>query len=167
MSDRWKSLHDVAQHERAGPRQLWRQRPWLAVALTSAFLALLFALIGLGARLAGERADGWLATSLRVEEQASAFARSTDQDGCIREALRRSEGCGRLGVGCMTAANVFAVRCLDEAPATEGLCSELPLRTQVFETVRWRDAWCGSRSRKGEAGCEAIAASLQHHCQGE
>jgi len=137
------------------------------VALASAFLALLFALIGLGARLVGDRADGWLATSLRVEEQAAAFARSTDAQGCITEALRRSEGCGRLGVGCMTAANVFAVRCLEEAPAAQGLCSEVPPRTQIFDTVRWRDAWCGSRDREGEAGCEAIASTLQHHCQGE
>ena len=147
-----------AEGEEAGSG---RGRVWLWVGILTIFAGT----IGTGLALSkvGVRADDWLARNLRVHDTAQAWGEGSTERACVAEGVRRSGGCHRLSVGCMTATNLFTIGCMEVAEPSPGLCEGVPDPLNVLRSARWQLDWCEQMGSPGE-GCVAIARTVQRRC---
>jgi hypothetical protein len=158
----WRPLSEQPEQDRLERRR----RLWGIVLFGTGGVSLVVVLIGMIA-WAGTRADDWLAAGLHIEMGAREFGEQSTDEGCIQAALLRTDRCHQVAVGCMTASNLFAVYCLQEASPAPGTCAEVPDPVKVLTTARWQDRWCEASGRPGDQGCIAVARTLQDHCHGD
>jgi hypothetical protein len=103
----------------------------------------------------------WTESVKEEAEQGEEFGAETDQDGCLQEALRQSEGKGSFGAVQPT---LFLTGCLRSAEETEGFCDDVPPATEIMATVMWSQRQCAAIERTNDQACIQVMQSKQRFC---
>ena len=106
--------------------------------------------------------EDWTEDVKQHVEEGKTFGEETDQDGCLGEALRQSEGKGSFGA---LPPSLFLTGCLKTAHESEGFCDDAPEQTEIVATALWSQRRCGELDRAGDQACVQIMQSMQRHCQ--
>ena len=94
-------------------------------------------------------------------QEGEAFGASTDQKGCLDEALLRTEGKGSFGA---VAPSLFLAGCLNAAAPTEGFCEGSPPAGEILATVAWTRQRCAEVDRPNDQGCLHLMQAVQRLC---
>lgn len=103
------------------------------------------------------------------EEQRAAgeaFGVTTEQLGCIDEALGRQDDCGGFDPMCEAQNGMWLKACLDVATESPGLCEDVPPRTEIIESATWAVGTCANLGRPQDQPCGRLLQQVQEHCHG-
>ena len=104
-------------------------------------------------------------------EQAREFGKTTDNEGCIKEGLRRAEKLGTISPNSIEfwAESSWASNCLDTSAPTPGFCDGVPTMTEEFgnslkEKV-YEEQMCKMTSLgQYDVHCKSVYSAKQKHC---
>lgn len=99
-----------------------------------------------------------------MEKQGAEFGAGTDQEGCLKEALRRDETTDGLGSEAFN--HFFLKACLEASAPTPGFCDLVPAPTAVKSSVAWRVLICHEHGRPAGGSCDRLLEGLQDFCAG-
>lgn len=102
---------------------------------------------------------------MEVAEEATAFAETTDQAGCMAEAEARGKACGAFGLKCEMKAVMFLRICLEEAEPTPGFCDGVPPESDIIESAKWTLEQCGAADTVHNNRCSRLQKPRQGFCQ--
>jgi hypothetical protein len=132
-------------------------------------------LIGLAVVLAGSVLVGgfryWLTSNEsrfkelreRAHRDASLAAASTDAEGCVAQALKRSESAQGLMA---TAENkVFLSKCLELAKRPGGFCQGLPGSGELIRLATWTVQECARRGYGSDQECPRLLQAVPAACE--
>jgi hypothetical protein len=94
-------------------------------------------------------------------EEGEELGATTDQQGCLDEALGRTDGKGSVTA---IAAGVFMRGCFDSAQPTEGFCDGVPAESEILATVTWSQQRCAGLGRVNDQGCVSVMRIMQTYC---
>jgi hypothetical protein len=104
-------------------------------------------------------------------EQAREFGRTTDNHGCINEALRRAEKLETASPNSMEfwAESSWASNCLDTSQPTQGFCDGVPTMTEEFANALKENVYEEQMCKKTPFGqynvhCKSVYSAKQKHC---
>lgn len=104
----------------------------------------------------------------KLRAEADAFAKTADQDGCLKETFRRQSQCdpGELaGAICRGKEMAFFSACLEKAAPTAGFCDDVPKRDQIMELVTWSLKRCDTIGRPGDQACAKTFQQVAAYCE--
>jgi len=110
----------------------------------------------------GAAKDHIKAGAKAAEAKARQFAKSTDQAGCLTEALLQLEGCDRRF--CEFEIKLFLDDCARAARPTEGFCEGVPPDSDKIATSRWTLARCEQLGKRGDLPCTRVVGVVQDVC---
>jgi hypothetical protein len=96
-----------------------------------------------------------------VKAEADAFAKTTDQAGCVKEVLARLKQSS--GLMDEVGHRVFLSECLKEAAETNGFCDDVPSRGEVMKAALWANARCADYDGPKES-CGRMMQELVQVC---
>jgi len=149
-----------------------RTNPWVIVLVCFGIVGILF-FVAIGAVV------WWISTNKGAivekgkasDSEARAFGKEHDRDACVDEGLRRVDLCnGAKGAFvCMTAANIFAERCIvyaqPPAGAASSICDEAPPKNEIMKTVEFAQKQCTKHARQpGDQGCSQLMQAVARGC---
>lgn len=103
----------------------------------------------------------------RLRLEADEFAKNSDQEGCVTEALRRMNDCdpGDLtGAICRGKQGAFLTGCLRKAMPTQGFCDGVPPPTEIMEMINWSLKRCAAADRANNQACAKMYGSVASYC---
>ncbi len=100
-------------------------------------------------------------TGTRAKADAEAFAKTSDQSGCVREALGRLKV--KSGLLDEVEHRVFLTECLKVAPQTPGFCEGVPKMDQIMAAAGWARDQCASYEGPKES-CGRTLQEVMKHC---
>ena len=118
---------------------------------------------GVGAYWWTHQGRAWYAQGKLAYEEGRTLGPSGDNHMCLDRSLERFGGCG--GVGCEIGVLVFFNACLYNAVPDAGFCEGVPAKTEIFDSVFWRQKRCNAIGSDSEL-CEQLFASAQGYCDG-
>ena len=133
----------------------------VAIVLGSAVLIVLM-LAGLGAWLWQTYAPQLREAGQEVVAEAAEFGATTDNDGCLAEALDRYERCGG-GFTCGVTRNIFLTGCLRASTPAPGFCDEVPPSDAFSASVTWRLQRCEEMGLT-DPQCGNLFGQIQEFC---
>jgi hypothetical protein len=92
------------------------------------------------------------------------FGRSTDYDGCWREAVRRQKELKDFGESLQNTSFLFS--CLVTSAPSPGFCEGVPERLEIFSGVQWTEKRCAGMNL-GTNDCRALLRTVQMFCEQE
>jgi hypothetical protein len=98
-----------------------------------------------------------------VIAEAGQFGASTDNDGCLQEALGRYDACDD-GFACNVKNNIFFAHCLQASSHVAGFCDGLPTDDSIMDSATWRVAQCERYEREGSY-CGNFFGEMQKYCE--
>lgn len=92
-----------------------------------------------------------------------AFGETSDQQGCLDEALARAEGAASLTA---LGPSIFFKSCLRTAAVSEGFCDGTPESTpsQIFSIATWPQTQCVEAGLPNNQACLQIMGDKLEHC---
>jgi hypothetical protein len=100
----------------------------------------------------------------KVKAEAEAFAKTSDQAGCVTEVLARLKKSS--GFMDEVGHRVFLAECLKLAAETKGFCDDVPGRGEVMQGALWANARCsdydGPKEPCGRMMQEVVQACARH-----
>jgi hypothetical protein len=137
----------------------------IAIIVTLAVIAVFGSCIGGAMWWWSENKDGLInATKAGMAEGARYGESAESQLACIDEGLERSAACGRMQITCGTGAQMFTQGCLYTAPASEGICDDVPGPTDMIDTVSFQTGQCKDRGQTLNDFCGSVMSALQVYC---
>ena len=100
----------------------------------------------------------------KKQMEGHAFGRSTDYDGCWREAVRRQKELKSFGESLQN--NSFLLACLVSSAPAPGFCEGVPERLEVFSGVQWTEKRCAGMNLDAN-DCRALLRTVQTFCERE
>lgn len=99
-----------------------------------------------------------------AEAEGLAFGKSTDQNGCIDEALVRSKPNKILDLGAGIATGVFVDSCLKTCKPSQGFCDGVPSFWDTKDS-EWKVDQCKKRGLDIQnTGCMHVFQAKFQHC---
>jgi len=107
--------------------------------------------------------DALIAKGRAVASEGRDFGRSTDNQGCVDEAISRYEKSpGMTG----TISNAIFMRtCLDNSRPTLGFCDNVPRQTEFIKTAQWRVSQCRRVGLSSDNNCQNLFTPIQQFCE--
>ena len=105
--------------------------------------------------------DNWMEGMDEHRQQGEEFGTTVDEQGCLDEALSRTDG---KGTSTAIAAGVFMRGCFESAQATEGFCDEAPSESEILATVTWSQQRCATLGRVNDQACISVMQIMQNYC---
>jgi hypothetical protein len=106
-----------------------------------------------------------------VIEHARAFGNTTDNQGCIDEALRRAEKLQKVSPGSIEfwAEAGWTSNCLETSAPTPDFCEGVPTITEEFRNALKEKAYEEQMCKQTRFGqfdvhCKSVYSSKQKHC---
>jgi hypothetical protein len=96
-----------------------------------------------------------------VMNDARAFAKNSDQAGCLTETLARLKK--HSGFMEEVQHRIFLAECLRDASETKGFCDDVPGRGEIMQTALWANGKCGDYDGPKEA-CGRMMQELVQFC---
>lgn len=159
-----KALHDYIVGTRVVRKSAGNdaQTTWKIVGIVTAVsLALLALAVAAAVSLFKKNGEGLRAQGKSIEAEARTFAQTTDQAGCVNEALTRSTGAGILG---QVRSAIFLSGCLPAARPSENFCQGVPPDDSIMATVAWRLQTCEKLGHQSNQACGNLLGAVQRHC---
>jgi|GEM_PF-6736882 len=120
----------------------------------------LFAMVGGCSVLLGNFA---MKGTKEVAAQAEAFAKATDQQGCLDEAVVRVKACGD-GTLCFIKVSAWEAICLTESAPTPGFCDGIPKASKKPEAMAWYETACPAIDLPNDDSCHVVRGVQQGMC---
>lgn len=125
-------------------------------------LLAVFAIAGLGAYWWSQNGQRLVEGVQQARNEGLTFGRSTDNAGCLNEALSRHRA--HHGFSDAISNNLFLNGCLETSRPTAGFCEGVPPSDEFGATVGWQMEQCR------EAGisdnyCGQLFQQVQQHCE--
>jgi hypothetical protein len=138
---------------------------WLKGLLVVAIVVVLLVLcvVGFGVFYVMKNKDSWLARGKEIAEEGKRFGDSTDNQGCVDEALRRYKA--EPGFSAIIADSVFMRTCLDSSKPTPGFCDEVPKTTEFLKSAEWRLKQCRLAGLQSDNNCQNLFTPVQQFCE--
>jgi len=102
-------------------------------------------------------------TGTRAKADAEAFAKTSDQSGCVSEALSRLKA--KPGFMEEIEHRVFLSECLKLAPLTKGFCHDVPKQNEIMAVAVFAQQACADYDGPQEP-CQRMMQELTKHCAG-
>jgi hypothetical protein len=138
---------------------------WLKVVLV--IVGLLFVLavasvLGL-VYMAKKYGPGLMEAGKQSMDEGHKYGRSTDNEGCVNEAVARHKRIS--GLGDMISNGLFFRGCLDASRATPGFCDDVPTRLEFMKSARWQLDECKRHGLSPESQCGQLFQQVQQFCE--
>ncbi len=95
-------------------------------------------------------------------DEGKAFAARHDADGCVTEALARSDKKG--GIIDEVEHGIFLRACLSAAPRSPTFCDPVPKPDEMLRTATWVNDECTRRGHARDQGCGTLLQAVEHAC---
>jgi hypothetical protein len=141
----------------------------ILIILASLFL-LTLTVCGAGYLWFASKQDELKAEGERLRAEASAFAKTSDQQGCVKESLERAGRCDPndiTGAVCRGIVSVFFKACLAEAKPAENFCEDVPKGSDIMASVKWSLDRCTLLGRANDHHCAKLVAEIPRFCSRE
>ena|SRR2546421_1902783 len=98
------------------------------------------------------------------EAEGREFAKTTDQEGCMREGLSRARHINLLSIEQLGYNHDFVQECLKSSRPTSGFCEGIPT-SFVADAINWQEKQC-KKSGMDEVltGCKAVFEDKVQFC---
>ncbi|MCU0697353.1 MAG: hypothetical protein MUC96_12575 [Myxococcaceae bacterium] len=100
----------------------------------------------------------------KVKAEAADFARGTDADGCVAEALRRLAA--KSGFMDEVRHRVFLGECLRQAPRRPNFCLDVPERSSLIAAAAWSVDFCADKAGVDPQACGRLTQEVLEACGG-
>jgi hypothetical protein len=94
--------------------------------------------------------------------EGMAFGKTTDEGGCLAEALRRHRPSD--GVSRTVRNELFFRGCLTSARPVSDFCRNVPRSTEIMSSARWQVARC-RQANVDDASCRQLFSAMQQYCE--
>ena len=91
---------------------------------------------------------------------------TTDQVGCVDEALAQQADCGGFDPMCEAQNGIFLKACLSAAQANARFCDDVPQRSDIMDSAVWAVGTCANLGRPDDQACGRLMQNVQDHCHG-
>lgn len=101
----------------------------------------------------------------KTKADADAFAKSSDSNGCLAEALRRMEA--EPGLKAEITHQVFLEFCLKSAAKAPGFCDGAPKAGEITATATWSVSKCEAAGKAKVEACPRAMQAVAKYCAGQ
>ena len=95
-------------------------------------------------------------------QDGAKFGRSTDNQGCLDEALLRQKR--DTGFGGVLSTDLFLSSCLDSSRATPGFCDGVPWPIDFIRGAQWQMEKC-KEAHSDDPYCRQLFSQVQQYCE--
>lgn len=103
-------------------------------------------------------------TAKSSANEGTAFGRTTDENGCLLEAVNRLNI--ENSISDKAKIHLFLAYCIRTSKPSAGFCSNIPARTAIIDTAKWAQKRCNDIGSKNE-DCVEIMSTVQRVCTEE
>lgn len=138
---------------------------WLKALLIVAGVIVLLVLgtIGAGVYWWAKNKDALFGKAKEAMTEGRAFGRSTDNQGCVDEAISRYKK--EPGFGSAIATNLFHKACLEASRPTPGFCNDVPKMMEFMKSTEWHMAQCRRVDLSKDNYCQQLFQPVQEFCE--
>ncbi|MGB8508792.1 MAG: hypothetical protein WCD76_10325 [Pyrinomonadaceae bacterium] len=138
---------------------------WAKVILIAVLVLVLCAagVVGFGVYMWRQHGPQLIESSKRTMDEGGEYGGTTDNQGCVNEAVarhRKSEGFGDL-----IKTNLFLSACLDTSRPTPAFCDEVPKRMEFIKGAQWQMEQCQHYGLSTEKQCGQLFQRVQQFCE--
>jgi len=119
--------------------------------------------IGLAVYWVSQQTGPLVARAKDAMEDGVRFGGTTDNKGCVTEALRRYKK--EPGFTAAIASNTFMTACLKVSRPTEGFCDDVPGITEFMKTAEWQKDQCAREGLVKDALCPQLFSPISSYCE--
>ena len=94
-------------------------------------------------------------------QDGAKLGKSTDNQGCLDEALSRYRP--NQGIGGSISTSLFLKSCLDSSRPTPGFCDDVPKPTEFLKAAQWETRKCEEAGLRDQ-GCPQLYGQVQQYC---
>ena len=138
---------------------------WMKVLLILGVL-LVFLIIGSVVAfffLARTYGPGLVQAGKQTFEEGAAYGKSTDEQGCLDEAVARHQRAE--GLADAIKLSVFMRACLESSKTTPGFCESVPGRMEFMKSIAWQQQQCRHYGLSPERQCGQLFQQVQQFCE--
>ena len=106
--------------------------------------------------------SSWSESFGQSKLEGAEFGKVTDQNGCMKESLLRSEEFGNFNLKEATKTRFFLQECLKTSSVVPGFCKDVPGKHSPF-LKKWQKKNC--RGEKNEVACRGIYDEKHGYCR--
>lgn len=138
---------------------------WLKALLIIAavILVLVVGAIAAGLYWWSQNKDALLAKGKATMEEGEDFGRTSDNRGCVDEAISRYKK--EPGFTAAISSGLFETSCLDSSRPTPGFCNDVPKQTEFVRSGQWRVEQCRKVDLGSDSYCQQLFAPVQQYCE--
>lgn len=118
--------------------------------------------VGLGAWWSSKQRE-LRSMGIKTEKRASAFAKTHDEEACVKESIGQLRKCD--GLVCRAVAGVFLDKCLPLSRPTPGFCSGDPKHDEIMAAATWAVGYCQQRAPDLQQECARMVNKVAEHCE--
>ena len=96
-------------------------------------------------------------------EEGKTFGKTTDNKGCVDEAIARYKK--DPGLGTLMTDSIFETSCLQTSRATPGFCEAVPKQLEISKSAEWRIEQCRAINLEKDSYCQQLFAPVQQFCE--
>jgi hypothetical protein len=138
---------------------------WLKALL---IIAAVIVVLVIGAIAAGvywwsQNKDAIIAGTKVAMEEGRDFGRTSDNQGCVDEAISRYRN--ERGLTAAISSSLFETSCLQNSRPTPGFCDNVPKQTEFIKSGQWRAEQCSKVDLGGDKYCQQLFAPVQQYCE--
>jgi hypothetical protein len=119
--------------------------------------------IGLAVYWVAQRSGPLMAKAKEAMEDGVRVGGSTDNKGCVAEALTRYKK--ERGFTSAVTSNTFLTACLKVSRPTEGFCDDVPGVTEFMKTAEWQKDRCAREGLVNDAYCPQLFTPIASYCE--
>ena len=119
--------------------------------------------IGLAVYWVSQQTGPLMAKAKDAMEDGVRVGRSTDNKGCVSEALTRYKK--EPGFTAAITSNTFMTACLKVSRPTEGFCDDVPGLTEFMKSAEWQKEQCAREGMVKDAYCPQLFAPVTSYCE--
>lgn len=134
----------------------------ILLVLAACFLLSIVVIVGGAAYWWSQHSQEYLDAGKRSFEEGAAFGRTTDNQGCVSEAISRHKA--NPGFKDAIANNIFLRSCLNKSRPTSGFCEAIPKRTEFIKSAQWQKQQC-SDAGLSDSYCPQLFSQVQQYCE--
>ena len=108
----------------------------ILITIAASLIVIAVGVAGIGVFLWARHGRDLLDAGSKQYDQGVAFARQTDEQGCLDEAISRYKA--NRGIGGSLGAGIFVKSCWLHSRKTPGFCAGVPRPLDVFRATRWQ-----------------------------
>lgn len=109
-------------------------------------------------------ADRFGEEGTRAMAEGEAAGRSSTAEGCVDQALERTDRCGAFDPLCQAGISMFLRSCMAVAQPSPTLCEGVPSPFDVMRSGNWAMLFCERHGRPQNQACISTASEIQVHC---